>query len=251
MRKDVSMVKPQRYMLIACAVVYRECYHCAAVCRNTIDIRLCDKGLHDIGAPKMCAKLQAEIDAVDCSRYDAILLGYGLCNNGTIGLRAPVPIVIPRAHDCITLLMGSKERYRRYFDANPGTYFWSSGWIERGTSSLVNEESTTSAMGIRSYDDYVKEYGEETAKYLMETLGSMKHYTKLAYIDTHTGDFPEYKADARQQAAGNGWEYEEISGSTELLMRLVNGEWNDNDFVVIAPGRSTAPSYNDGILKLV
>jgi len=250
-RNGYSMTEPKRYLLIACAVTYRECYYCAAVCRNVIDIRLCDKGLHDIGAPKMCSKLQAELDAVDCSRYEAILLGYGLCNNGTIGLKARIPIVIPRAHDCITLLMGSKERYRQYFDANPGTYFWSSGWIERGTSSLVNEESTVSAMGFRSYEEYVKEYGEETANYLMETLGQgMKHYTKLAYIDTHVGDFPEYKASARQQAAANGWEYEEISGSTDVLMRLTNGEGNCEDFIVINPGQTISPSYNDGILRL-
>ena len=245
------MAKPQRYMLIACAVVYRECYYCAALCRNVIDIRLCDKGLHDIGAAKMCSKLQAEIDAVDCARYDTILLGYGLCNNGTIGLRAPIPIVIPRAHDCITFLIGSKERYRQYFDANPGTYYWSSGWIERGTSSLANEESTVSAMGIRSYEEYRKQYGEETAKYLMETLGQMKHYTKLAYIDTHVGDSADHKASARKRAADKGWEYEEISGSTNLLMRLLNGEWEDDSFTVIPPGQTTAPSYDECILKAV
>ena len=244
------MNNPKRYLLLACAVTCRECYHCAAVGRNIVDIRLCDKGLHDIGAGKMCGKLQAEIEAIDCSRYDAILLGYGLCNNGTIGLRAPIPVVIPRAHDCITLLMGSKERYRQYFNANPGTYFWSPGWIERGTSSLDNEQSTVSAMGIRSYEDYVKEYGEETARYLMETLGAMKHYTKLAYIDTGVGDFPEYKEEARRQAGDNGWTYEEVPGSTELLMRLVNGEWNGDDFLVMEPGRTAAPSYDDGVMKL-
>ena len=185
------MAEPKHYMLIACAVTCRECYHCAAVSRNVIDIRLREKGLHDIGASKMCGQLQAELDAVDGRGYDAILLGYGLCNNGTIGLRAPIPIVIPRAHDCISLLMGSRNRCREYLEANPGTYFWSTGWIERGTSSFDNAESTVSAMGIRSYEEYVKEYGEETAKYLMETLGAMKHYTKLAYIDTGVGISPD------------------------------------------------------------
>ena len=236
-------------MLIACAVVHRECYHCAALSRNIVDIHLCDKGLHDIGSGKMCAKLQDEIDAVDCSRYDAILLGYGLCNNGTLGLGANIPIVIPRAHDCITLLMGSKERYREYFDAHPGTYYLSSGWVERGTSGLEGDPSTTASMGMRSYEDYVEQYGKETADYLMETLGMMQHYTALAYIDTHVGDFPEYKADARRRAAGDGWEYAELSGSTELIMRMLDGEWDEDSFLVVEPGRTAAASYGDDILK--
>lgn len=248
-RENISMAKPQRFILIGCAVIYRECYYCAALCDNIIDIRLCDKALHDIGAAGMCSKLQAEIDAVDCARYDAILLGYGLCNNGTIGLRAPISIVIPRVHDCIAILMGSKTRYRQYFDSNSGTYYWSSGWIERGTSSLTNEESTVSAMGMQSYEEYVKQYGEDTARYLMETLGQMKHYTKLAYIDTHVGDFPDYKTDARKHAADKGWEYEEISGNTGLLMRLLNGQWDDDAFLVIQPGQTTAPSYDECIFK--
>jgi hypothetical protein len=246
---DVSTPTPGRFLLIACAVVHRECYHCASLSRNVIDIRLLDKGLHDIGAGKMCAKLQAEIDAVDCSRYDAILLGYGLCNNGTLGLKASIPIVIPRAHDCITLLFGSKERYRQYFDAHPGTYYLSSGWVERGTSSLDNESSTTAAMGMRSYEEYVEQYGEETAKYLMETLGHMQHYTALAYIDTHVGEFEEYKAQTRKRAADTGWEYDELSGSTDLIMRLLNGDWDDESFLIVEPGHTAAASYDETILK--
>ena len=97
-------------MLIACAVISRECYHCAAVSDNIIDIRILDKDLHDMGERKMSAILQDAIDAVDTEKYDAILLGYGLCNNGVRGLRSTLPLVIPRAHDCITLLLGSKDK---------------------------------------------------------------------------------------------------------------------------------------------
>ena len=41
------MEQPKRYMLIACAVLYRECYYCAALSRNVVDVRLCEKGLSD------------------------------------------------------------------------------------------------------------------------------------------------------------------------------------------------------------
>ena len=41
--------------------------------------------------------------------YDAILLGYGLCGNGLAGVTARhTRLVLPRAHDCIGILMGSR-----------------------------------------------------------------------------------------------------------------------------------------------
>jgi hypothetical protein len=37
---------------------------------------------------------------------------YGLCNLALTSLRArAVPVVVPRAHDCITLYLGSRQRY--------------------------------------------------------------------------------------------------------------------------------------------
>jgi len=80
-----------------------------------VDARFLSKGLHDRGARVMRAGLQAAIDEAeaDAEKYDALALGYGLCGNGLAGLEArSVPLVLPRAHDCITLLMGSRiERY--------------------------------------------------------------------------------------------------------------------------------------------
>jgi hypothetical protein len=252
------MEKPKHYMLIACAVLHRECYYCAAISKNIIDIKLCEKGLHDIGATKMSARLQAEIDSVEANNYDAILLAYGLCNNGTMGLHSKIPIVLPRAHDCITLLMGSKEKYQQYFNQNTGTFYRSSGWIERdttsdciehGTSYINNPESTVSQMGISSYQEYVKKYGEENAKYLMETLGMMSHYNKLAYIDTPGGDFQNYKDNVKKNAIEKGWKYEEIEGNIDLLLRLLNGQWDDNDFLIIPSGYTSEPSYDESIIK--
>jgi len=52
----------------------------------------------------MQARLQAAIDKVEERQYDALLMGYGLCNNGIVGLTTKsIPLVIPRGHDCITV----------------------------------------------------------------------------------------------------------------------------------------------------
>ena len=89
----------QTYKLIGCEILFREICACASVSANVIDIEIMPKGLHDVGEEKMSAMLQARIDAVDADKYDAILLCYGLCNYGTKGLHAALPMVIPRAHD--------------------------------------------------------------------------------------------------------------------------------------------------------
>ena len=127
----------QRVGLILCEIFFREAAWLAAQCEDILDLVILPKGLHDLGGQEMRGTLQAEIDKMDAQtgekRYSRILLGYGLCNNGIIGLSAKnTPMVIPKAHDCITLFMGCRQRYREYFDANPGTYYHTTGWLARG-----------------------------------------------------------------------------------------------------------------------
>jgi Protein of unknown function (DUF1638). len=226
--------------------MFREICHCASVCDNIIDIDFIEKGLHDIGAEKMSAQLQREIDKIDTSRYDAILMCYGLCNNGVVGLSANIPLVIPRAHDCITLLLGSKEKYKAYFDANPGTFFKSSGWIERGSGIGGGDENVMSQLGLgKTYADYVELYGEENADFIMEMLGNWtENYTKATYIDTGLGNIAFDRAEAKKDAESHSWEYEEIGGDTRLILKLLNGDWNDDEFLVV-PARSKIQPSND------
>jgi hypothetical protein len=242
----------RRYRLIACEIMFREFCYCAAQSRNIIDITFMPKGLHDMGEAKMTSLLQAAIEDVDISRYEAILLGYGLCNNGTRGLRAGLPLVVPRAHDCITLLLGSKDKYAVYFQEHPGTYYQSPGWMERGTHANDNPDSVTSQLGMnRTYDEYVAKYGEDNARYLMETLGNwVRNYTRMAYIDTGVGDWTDYKQETAADAARRGWEYEEIQGSTALLMQLLDGPWEEDKFLTIPPGQALGPTYDEGIIGL-
>lgn len=211
-----------------------------------------DQGLHDMKAENMVAHLQAEINKVDKDKYAALLLGYGLCNNGISGLTASLPMVIPRAHDCITLLLGSKEKYLDYFNKNSGTYYKSVGWVEQVEHHLSNPHSTTVDAGMSSYAEYVEKYGEENAAYIWETLGDgLQNYSQLAFIDTHTGDMQQYKKQEKQFAHDHGWHYEDVSGDLGLLQKLVNGQWDKQDFLVVPAHKQIAPSNKSNIIKSI
>lgn len=241
---------PRRYLILACEVLARECYLCAAFSRNIVEVRLLEQTLHDLGAPRMSAALQAALDAVDASRYDAIGLAYGLCNNGIVGLRAPLPLVIPRAHDCITLLLGSKERYAEVFEKNPGTIYESSGWLEAIRYRKKNPRTSPLRYDPVIYQEYVEKYGPENADYLMETLEGLAHYSRLAFIHTPVGELPHLVELAREQARERGWQFEEMEGKLRLLQAMMDGPpWDEKEFLVLPPGHSPAPSYGLDVLR--
>ena len=250
--KNMNDSETKNYMLLACAVFERECRFCAERSGSSVDLKIIDQGLHDVGEQKMSSALQDEIDAVDCDKYDAILLAYGLCNNGIRGLRSKLPLVVPRAHDCITLLMGSKEEYKKHFNDNPGTFYLSVGWVENAKSHFDNPQSTTSGMGLSVYSEYVEKYGRENADYLMRTMGDwLQHYSKLAYIDTHVPGSGEYSEQERAVAVERGWEFEKIDGNVDLIMRMLNGLWDAEDFLVVPPGETIHPCHDESIIKSV
>jgi len=238
--------------LIACEVFYRELCLLTARSPNRVDLEFVPKGLHDLETGKMVARLQSVVDAVEEDRYEAVLLAYGLCNNGLAGLAArSLPIVVPRAHDCITLFLGSRERYLDYFKKKPGTYFLTTGWIERGeVEGELREQSIPHRTGLDlSYDELVRKYGEENAKYICERIGDgLRNYNRFTYIDTGTDPDGRFEEHARRKAEERGWEFERVRGDPSLLERLVNGPWDPEDFLVVKPGSSVRPSYNDAIM---
>ena len=195
--------------VIACEVAAREFFHCAARSVNTMDITLKPQGLHD--SSDACRKeLQPLIDAVDPKEYAALFLGYGLCNNATVGLRAGrVRMVIPRAHDCITFFLGSKERYARIFTRRPGTYYYTAGWVnvhERGGEHATFNQKSGLAKHM-AYQELLEKYGEENAKYLFDSMSSWEaHYTHGALIQypftRHLG-LEERSARSARRRSGN------------------------------------------------
>ena len=226
--------------LIACEVMYREFCHVIASAPHTIDIEFVLKGLHDLGAEPMRERLQEVVDRVPPDTYQAILLGYALCNNGVVGLTARhTPLVIPRAHDCITLFLGSKERYDQYFYDNPGVYFTTSGWIERGAvASELASQTVQRRTGMdSSYEELVAKYGEENAQYLWETLcNTLRNYSQYTYIEMGIEPDDRFERQTREDAQRRGWSVEKVAGDMRLFRALVSGDWDEREFLVVPPG---------------
>ena len=165
-----------RLRLISCEIFYREMCHVVARSPHTVDVEFLPKGLHDVSSEEMRARLQAALDRIDNSPYDAVLLGYGLCNNGIAGLRAPLrPLVVPRAHDCITLFLGSAARHAEYSQTHPGVFFETTGWLERGgADGELSQLALGKKLGfLQTYEELVARYGEDNARYLQQEFANI------------------------------------------------------------------------------
>lgn len=241
-----------RLKLLSCEIFYRE--FCAAVARspNTVDVEFLPKGLHDIGSEGMLERLQAAVDRVDGLQYEAVLLGYGLCNNGLVGLTArQIPLVVPRAHDCITLFLGSAERYLEYFHNHPGVFFKTSGWIERGEAGgELSQLAIGKKLGMQqSFEELVARYGEDNARYLWGELGNLaKHYRQLTFIEMGIEPDGDFESRTREEAAERGWEFEKLAGDLGMIQRLVDGLWDEKEFLLVPPGWRVVAQYEQGII---
>lgn len=239
--------------LFACEILFREICSLAAASKNRIDLEFLPKGLHDIGRIGMSGRLAEAIAAVDEDSYDAILLGYALCSGGIVGLKTKkIPLVVPRAHDCITLFLGDRRRYQDYFYENSGTYFKTTGWIERGDNLIQGvPDSVAEKLGLNmSLQRMIEKYGEENARYVWEQLAKMQYYSKLAFIETGVEPDESFERLTERQAQEKGWKFEKLQGDLSLLRRLLDGPWNDDEFLVVPPGESIEFSYDDDVVRL-
>ncbi len=198
-----------------------------------VQMKFMDYGLHRI-PNKMTQVLQAELDEI--KEPSLVVLGYGLCGNGLDGIHTGHnTLLIPRTDDCIALLLGSYEAYRREFQSVPGTYYLSKGWLECGSHPL------------KEYEKLVDQYGEEEAGSLMDM--QYKNYERICLVAHNQTDLEEYRSEAREVARFcERWDfrYEEILGSDAYIRQLfaiaTALSKADGNFVVVGPGSEVTQS---------
>jgi Protein of unknown function (DUF1638) len=177
----------------------------------------------------MCPALQTRLDAIE--QPSVVLLGYGLCGNGVVGVQAGRHVlVIPRTHDCIAIFLGSFHTYVERFRKDPATFYLTKGWLESGDGPLFD------------YREYVRDYGEETANDLIDML--YRHYRRLCFVAFSDAELVQYRAQLDEVAqfcrTRLNMTYEEVRGSDALIVQLADMparlDQGNEEFVVVPPG---------------
>jgi Protein of unknown function (DUF1638) len=190
-------------------------------------ITFLDYGLHRIPR-NLNTKIQGLID--DLQQPSLVVLGYGLCGNGMNGVRAGAhTLLIPRADDCIAILLGSYQAYQREFNSNPGTYYLSKGWLESGSNPLSE------------YQEYLQKYGAEKADWIMDQ--QYQNYKRLVFVAHNPEELERYRPQAQEVARFcQRWNmsYVEILGSEDYINRLAEAaaalDKAGEDFIIVPPG---------------
>lgn len=238
------MTASPKIAVVTCAVLETEVAHFSRGLDHIVRIEVLEQGLHNEPG-KLRTKLQAAIDRVEAQTdADTIVLGYGLCSRGTEDVKTQrCWLVMARAHDCVTLLLGSKERYAEYVRQNPGTYWYSPGWNRHALMP-----------GQERYEklrhEYVEKYGEDNADFLMESEQHwFQTYTNAAFVDLGCGDVEKELEYTRRCAQWLGWQCDHQCGDPALLKALLNGPWDNDRFLVLQPGQTFRVTADERVIE--
>jgi len=230
--------------LICCDVFLREA--CLFISNSPLVIypEFTELGSHEQSAA-LREIIQKKIDDAEGKDFSYILLGYGLCGNALSGIRArSVPLVLPRAHYCCTIFLGSRERFTECFGENLSSPWSSTGYMERGTS-YIHKTDTGKLLGLdKSYDDFVKEYGEENAQYLWETLHPEETASELTFITTPETEALGAGCLFEEKATHDGKTVRHLEGNMRILKGLIHGTWNDEEYLIVKPGQKVEGVYD-------
>ena len=223
MHNGSSKAIPSPRVVIACCIMQLEMEALQSE-DKCVEVRYLDQSLHRT-PDRMPRLLQEQID--DVEKYASkIILGYGLCSNGIVGVKAPKQgMIVPRAHDCITLFLGSRARYDKTFHEKPGTYYLTPGWVAEKKDPLGQMEN-----------EYMPKMGREMAEWGIKE--ELKHYTHIALIDTQVVNLAPLRQRAMQNAQFLDKKYEEISGALDFFKKILFGPYNKDDFLFLKPGET-------------
>jgi hypothetical protein len=217
----------QKLGVIACDVIKNEIINAA----EDLDIPMMflDYGLHRV-PQKMPESINEAVREICSKGVEKVILGYGLCSNGVVGVSSKGEIVIPRCHDCISLLLGSPERYMKLFTELPGTYFLTDGWIRNGGDPISTIEQR-----------YIPRLGEKKAWKGMRM--ELANYKKVCFVNNGIGDIEALRKRAQENAAAFGFEYVEVEGDLGYFKRLLFGPHESRDFVKMGPGEEIRDDF--------
>lgn len=235
-----------RVALIACRVLEQEIAAFTESATHIVRREFFPIGLHDQPTVLRTQLAEAIARAEADPAVETVVLVYGLCGLALVDL-APrrCPVVVPRAHDCVTLFLGSKERYAACMRADPGLYWYSPGWSRDKRVPGPDREAQLRTA-------YTEKFDAEGAEILLEMeRGTFARRTGAGYTDLGLPGDDQHHDYAARCAKYLGWTLTPHPGDPSLLRDLLHGPWDDARFLVVPPGRRIAFSADDAVVKAV
>lgn len=178
---------------------------------------------------------------------DAIVLVIGLCGGALDGLETGRhPVYIPRAHDCVTLFLGSKERYNDLFNKYNGSAYWfTPAFVRQGclpTKEYYEEMRKT----------YSEHYDEENAQYLVDVeIDTLKNYKILSRVDTLQSPNMDLVRICAECSRDNAWKIESHNINPQLFKDMAEGSFSKNDFLTVPPHGKIKQTHDSRVIDIL
>jgi len=202
-------------LLIACGMIQDEVKLAMKNTGITYDTVWMSSDLHS-NPDFLKDELQKQIDANQ--DYEMILLAYGNCGKGLVGLVSEkTKLAFLRTEDCIQMLLHKNKDLK---NLRGETYFVTKGWMEAKKS--LKEE----------YHHAINKYGPKRAEMIMKIMFS--NHQSLIMIDSGAYDLENWIHCARHLGQVLKLDFTTTQGDVDLLEMFLSLNWN-HQVVVISP----------------
>lgn len=207
-------------IIIACSTLKNELSCAMEEIGCTFPVIWLESGLHNV-PEKLRQALKDSLGQADALGADRVLLSFGFCGNALNQLlTGHFELILPRADDCISLLIGSSKR-RHQIQSEAGTYFMTKGWLD-GERNIWKE-----------YEYALEKYGSKRGQRIFDTM--FGNYKRIGILDTRCYPLKPVMEEASRIAGKLNLALDTIPASNQYLIKLLTGPWPQDGFLTVPP----------------
>ncbi|MDP4159571.1 MAG: DUF1638 domain-containing protein [Bacillota bacterium] len=177
-----------------------------------VNILWIEQAMHDV-PDKLHLKAEEKIKEAEkvLNPGDTVLLFLGNCGGSLKGLSSEtLELIYPNVDDCIPVILGSMERFKRMHAERPGTFYMNKNWIDSGQDPLSSSRK------------YIETYGEKKGWKVSKVM--YKNYTTFALIDNGCYELEKYRAHVHEACEKFEKIYSEEKGDLKFVEAILKRE---------------------------
>jgi Protein of unknown function (DUF1638). len=175
-----------------------------------VNILWVEQAMHNV-PDKLHLKIEENINEAEkfLNPGDIVLLFLGNCGGSLKGISSgKLTLIYPNVDDCIPVILGSMDRFRRIQAERPGTFYMNKNWIDAGEDPLSSSRK------------YIESYGEKKGWKISKVM--YKNYTHFALIDNGCYKLEKYRAHVHEACEKFEKIYSEEKGDLNFVEAILN-----------------------------